>query len=232
MVLSFVCFVQLNMIGSSWKTLGITEETFADFLSHTNDIKGTSLAQLSGPGVTLRKKRQCGSPERNTPWPFHGCPVNATGVLGDGFAISSLTSDLTCGLCDKQTGFASNLSQLSKAIENTFQKRCSDLIVYGVAFGRKYVNKLTKMPESRESYRQCLVFFVLDVHYKLLGLNFGGSRRTKSLCLLRTSNFHIETCGGTQSCSKCMAISCFRGQNTFCGRTQNSQNFSMVGTVK
>jgi len=160
------------MVGSSWKTLGITEETFADFLSHTNDIKGTSLAQLSGPGVTLRKKRQCGSPERNTPWPFHGCPVNATGVLGDGFAISSLTSDLTCGLCDKQTGFASYLSQVSKVIEKTLQKSCSDLIVYGVAVGSKYVNKLTEMPESRESYRQCHVIVVLNVHYELLDPNF------------------------------------------------------------
>jgi len=100
----------------------------------------------------------CNSPEYDVPWPFGQC-AGATRPQA-----KSLTSALTCGLCN-QGKFASYLYRMVERLEELKRAECSELVVYGAAFGDKFVN-LPKTPDgknrSASSYRGCSFMFVLD----------------------------------------------------------------------
>lgn len=75
--------------------------------------------------------RGCTSPERDVPWPLGG-------------EVSSKTSNVTCGLsADSPTSAYFRDTLLDKTL-SVLTKNCTDLVVYGVAFGRDFVNDMNK----------------------------------------------------------------------------------------
>lgn len=91
----------------------------------------------------------CNSPEYDVPWPFGQC-AGATRPQA-----KSLTSALTYGLCN-QGKFASYLARMVQRLEELKRAECSELVVYGAAFGDKFVNLLKTSDgknRSASSYR-------------------------------------------------------------------------------
>ena len=107
----------------------------------------------------------CLNPELEVPWPFEGCSdVGNESVLG-----TSALRNIACGLCSNQRGFARDFSRFSQKLKADLHPRCSELIVFGVAFGEQYLEDVMKEYDGQsEDYFQCSIIAFLQSHGHLV----------------------------------------------------------------
>ena len=75
-------------------------------------------------------KKECLSPERDSPWIMHGTCTEQQYVSS--FSSSEIRS---CGLCGEQT---KDFRSLRDDIAKMYEEKCKDLVVYGAALGKEY----------------------------------------------------------------------------------------------
>ncbi len=110
----------------------------------------------------------CESHDYDCPSPFGRCPIVNASTSESNSIVLSLSTNLTCGMCSRQDGFASYISDLVYHLKFALHPKCSDLIVYGVAFGSKYVEKVKhpKLRGKEETYSECSLIFLLEIDYQ------------------------------------------------------------------
>lgn len=132
--------------------------------------------------------RKCISPEIDKPWIFGD---SCTSNISYGF---SQTSRQSCSMCG--TKFATYLNLLSKQIKTQKELECSQLIVYGVAFGGSYIRWLTgrsiranktHVHMLLKKHSRCFITFVLAE-----SLNYSEKEDLLSLPLNRTSSDGLQ----------------------------------------
>lgn len=110
------------------------------------------------PDGKIQAVRECPSPESSVPWPYRTCEQTSDSSFGAQVARFSATDD----------PFAQFMTTLAKRLENLIGAECSQMVVYGCAFGSKYEGNVNKpfrggrTRRLREFQGRCFVSFVLE----------------------------------------------------------------------
>ncbi|GAX22151.1 hypothetical protein FisN_39Lh018 [Fistulifera solaris] len=102
--------------------------------------------------------RVCMSPEKDVPWPLSGtCNQPLHGVSG----VSA--ESRSCGFCSSPY-----LQSIANQLEE-YRDQCKDLVVYGVAFGTKYVGFINEAAILSMDESVCAFHFVLQEEADAIG---------------------------------------------------------------
>jgi len=113
--------------------------------------------------------RQCSSMEiQNVPFPYDGCTAQTT-TTATITKSQSIHSSWACGIC-QQNPFTVALQELSQHLQRLFQYECSDMVIYGVAFGERYETMLLETNDDDDNatialiaqQNKCSFMFLLD----------------------------------------------------------------------
>ena len=119
--------------------------------------KGSVEAKPKGP--THVDPTTCLSPEKDAPWILDGSCSDKIASFP-----SEARLERSCGFCGDATAY---LRSLRDEIAAKYRGRCSDLVVYGAAFGKDYVKWLNipnmfdqKVKQAVEQHGTCIFTFV------------------------------------------------------------------------
>jgi len=137
---------------------------------HPGIATAISNIQPSLPQPSLKiSARQCGSPEINVTWPFGGCENTKEDAIDHQRhpVGKSRTSPTTCGFCNQSNNqYINYFRKLAAQLQAQRGSECSDLVVFGVAFGRPYMKMVILGDavddlDATKSYGICSFIFVL-----------------------------------------------------------------------